>query len=436
MRSQTLLVIGGALSAASPIVSAFITPTSSSSSSSKLSLATDPSLLLHDVPQHVDTLQHFFSSLTLADMDVDAMSSALDAAPGPDAAAVAAAADTTNNGGWFGFLTLPIESLLQFLHGTLSGVGLGNTWGVSIIMMTMVIKLATFPLTKKQLESTNKMQALQPTIKGLQAKYQSNPEVMNQKIAEVYQTNEVNPLAGCIPAIVQIPVFIGLYRAVLNLAKENALDEPFLFLPNLEGPTYGADPAHGSDWLFKNWVDGVPSLGWEDTIAFLSIPIFLVISQFVSMNLMQPKSDDPQQQQANVILKFLPFMIGWFALNVPAALGVYWVVNNVVTTASTLYVRNTMPKIEPVGGDGTAAATMQSSTTVDFNPTPMNERAVGFGSSSSSDDGDVMTTITPIDAEIVSDDNTAGDGLLGPDIPPAPGSKNKRGKKKKKRRKN
>lgn len=100
---------------------------------------------------------------------------------------------------------------------------------------------------------THTSQALQPTIKGLQAKYQSNPEVMNQKIAEVYQQNEVNPLAGCIPSLVQIPVFIGLYRAVLTLAKENALDEPFLFLPNLEGPTYGADPAHGSDWLFKNW---------------------------------------------------------------------------------------------------------------------------------------------------------------------------------------
>ena len=173
MRSQTLLVIGGALSAAPPIVSAFITPTpfqfqsssssSTTTSSSKLSLTTDPTLLLHDVPQHVDTLQHFFSSLTLADMDVNAMSSALDAAPGgPDAAAAvtsaAAAADTTNNGGWFGFLTLPIESLLQFLHGTLSGVGLVNAWGVSIILMTMVIKLATFPLTKTQLEGTNKMQ--------------------------------------------------------------------------------------------------------------------------------------------------------------------------------------------------------------------------------------------------------------------------------------
>ena len=76
---------------------------------------------------------------------------------------------------------------------------------------------------------------------------------MNQKIAEVYQTEGVNPLAGCIPALIQLPVFIGLYRAVLNLAKENALDEPFLWLPSLEGPTYGADPTAGSDWILKNW---------------------------------------------------------------------------------------------------------------------------------------------------------------------------------------
>lgn len=96
-------------------------------------------------------------------------------------------------------------------------------------------------------------QALQPTIKGIQDKYQSNPEVMNQKIAEVYQTNEVNPLAGCLPSLAQIPVFIGLYRSVLNLAAANKLDQPFLWLPSLEGPTFGADPSHGSDWLFQNW---------------------------------------------------------------------------------------------------------------------------------------------------------------------------------------
>lgn len=130
------------------------------------------------------------------------------------------------------------------------------------------------------------------------------------------------------------------------------------------------------------------------------------------MNLMQPKSDDPQQQQANVILKVLPFMIGWFALNVPAALGVYWVVNNIVTTATTLYVRNTMPKIEPVSGGAAAASTsVMDATTTSFNPTPMNERAVGFGASS--DDEEVMTTITPIDAEIVGEDGEDGAATKG-----------------------
>merc|ERR1719253_1657919 len=407
---------------------AFTAPQSVRRSSTRLA-AIDPFASAADLPQHVDALSQFFSSLTVADLDVDAAASA--ASDAASAAAPVADAAAQQGNGWFGFLAAPIEGLLKLIHVGLTGMGMSaDSWGISIIAMTVVIKLLTFPLTKSQLESTNKMQALQPTIKSLQAKYQSNPEVMNQKIAEVYQANEVNPLAGCIPSLVQIPVFIGLYRAVLNLAKENKLDEPFLFLPNLEGPTYGADPAHGSDWLFKNWVDGVPSLGWEDTIAFASIPIFLTISQVISMNLMQPKTDDAQQQQANVILKVLPFMIGWFALNVPAALGIYWVINNIVTTATTLYVRNTMPKVEAVGG-GSAAASVMEATTTDFNPTPMNERAVGFGGSS--DGGDVMTTITPIDAEVVADDASAvlGDG---PDLPMAP--KGKRGKKKKKRRKN
>ena len=123
---------------------------------------------------------------------------------------------------------------------------------------------------------------------------------MNQKIAEMYQTNNINPLAGCFPSLVQIPIFIGLYRAVLDLAKENKLDEPFLWLPNLEGPVYGADPTKGSAWLFEGWSNGAPSLGWDDTIAFLILPVFLVISQFVSMEIMTPKDS---QQQGNIVLK-------------------------------------------------------------------------------------------------------------------------------------
>jgi YidC/Oxa1 family membrane protein insertase len=94
---------------------------------------------------------------------------------------------------------------------------------------------------------------LQPKIKEIQNKYASNPQVMNEKVAAIYSEEQVNPLAGCLPAIVQLPVFIGLYRAILELAKGDKLSEPFLFLPNLEGPTYGADPASGSDWILKNW---------------------------------------------------------------------------------------------------------------------------------------------------------------------------------------
>ena len=167
------------------------------------------------------------------------------------------------------------------------------------------------------------------------------------------------------------------------------------------------------------------------------------------MNLMQPpKSDDPQQQQANVILKVLPFMVGWFALNVPAALGIYWVVNNLVTTATTLYIRNTMPTMEIIGGgsgsgssSGGSTTTTKAATTTatNFNPTPMNERAVGFGGgrsdSGSSGEGG-MKTITPaIDAEIVDDAGeyaTVGGEEDTLDLPAAPSGK--RGTKKKKRR--
>lgn len=197
------------------------------------------------------SLQDAFGSLNLADA-VDAVADTAMQATSAAGDVATEAAQETNNG-WFGFLTVPIRGLLEIIHSLLAMTGMGNAWGISIIVLTLLIKVFTFPLTKTQLESTNKMQAMQPAIKELQAKYQSNPEVMNQKIAEFYQTNEINPLAGCLPSLVQIPVFIGLYRAVLDLAKENQLDEPFLFLPNLEGPTYGADPGTATDWLLKGW---------------------------------------------------------------------------------------------------------------------------------------------------------------------------------------
>jgi YidC/Oxa1 family membrane protein insertase len=382
---------------------------------------------LHELPHHVQSIQDFMSTLSVADLDADAVAAG--------ATEVTEAAAKSGNG-WFGFLTGPTEAFLQLIHDVFVGVGLeSNSWGISIIALTLTIKLLTFPLTKAQLESTQKMQALQPTLKGIQAKYQSNPEVMNQKIAELYQTNNVNPLAGCIPSIVQIPVFIGLYRAVLDLANENALDEAFLWLPSLEGPTYGVDPSKGSAWLFDNWVNGAPSLGWETTAAFLVLPIFLVISQFASMEIMTPKE---QKETQPAFLKVLPLMIGWFSLSVPSALSVYWVTNNIVTTATSLIIRNSLKTdtaTVAVASESTAAAAAAAPANPNvFTPPTIREKPEGFGSSTGPSSAGVtpITNADVVDAEVVSEIVSNSEEVVGEQATKKRGSN----KKKKKRRKN
>merc|ERR1711871_1064149 len=88
------------------------------------------------------------------------------------------------------------------------------------------------------------------------------------------------------------------------------------------------------------WRDGSPRLGWHDTLAYLVLPVVLVISQYVSMVILTPKvdSNDAAQQQSQAILKFLPLMIGWFSLNVPSGLGLYWMTNNILTTLTTVLI--------------------------------------------------------------------------------------------------
>jgi YidC/Oxa1 family membrane protein insertase len=160
-------------------------------------------------------------------------------------------------------------------------------------------------------------------------------------------------------------------------------------------------------------VDGVPSLGWEATASFLILPIFLVLSQYVSMQLMQPQTQDPQAQQANAVLKVLPLMIGWFSLNVPAALCIYWVANNIITTVTTLAIRNSMAPA--VAGSVSNAVDVPTSSSSVFAPPPMREKPQGFAASSF-DGGDGIKPITPIDAEILDTNvaetfDTSGSGM-------------------------
>jgi len=272
--------------------------------------------------------------------------------------AVAAADAAPADPSWFdSLIVFPFEFVLTSLHDALKGAGVKEAWGPAIIGFTVAVKLLTFPLTKVQIESTTKMQAIAPAAKVLQDKYKErDPARLNSELQKLYADNQVNPLAGCIPAIAQIPLFIGLYRSLLNLANDNVLSESFLFLPSLEGPVRSY--TEGIGWLTE-WESGAPRLGWADTLAYLVLPVVLVASQYASTALLTPKSDDPAQAQSQQILKFLPLMIGWFSLSVPSGLGLYWLTNNVVTTVTTLGIRASVSTDDMVLTSATTAVAVE-----------------------------------------------------------------------------
>lgn len=266
------------------------------------------------------------------------------------------------------------------------GLGVPYSYGYAILALTLLVKVVTFPLTKKQVEGSIQMQAIQPRVKELQAMYANDPERLQMETARLYKEANFNPLAGCLPTFATLPVFIGLYRALSNAAVEGVLTDGFYWIPSLGGPTSieARNDGNGFAWLFP-FVDGAPPLGWHDTIAYLILPVLLVVSQLASQKVMtpeQPKDVDPSQAQTQAILKFLPFMIGFFSLNVPAGLTLYWFVNNLLSTGQTVYLRKTTKAPEPppamAGGmpmPGTAATTAATPVRVEY--VPKSQRKAG-----------------------------------------------------------
>ncbi|EPS60581.1 inner membrane protein [Genlisea aurea] len=261
-----------------------------------------------------------------------------------DAATVAGDAvvdSPPKNGGWFGFISEAMEAVLKVLKDVLATVHVPYAYGFAIILLTVLVKVATLPLTKQQVESTLAMQNLQPKLKAIQQRYAGNQERIQLETARLYREAGVNPLAGCLPTLATIPVWIGLYQALSNVANEGLLTEGFFWIPSLGGPTTIAARQSGSgiSWLLP-FVDGQPPLGWHDTAAYLVLPVLLVVSQYVSMEIMKPpQTDDPAQKNSLLILKFLPLMIGYFSLSVPSGLSIYWFTNNVLSTAQQVWLR-------------------------------------------------------------------------------------------------
>ncbi|PNT25369.1 hypothetical protein POPTR_008G182000v4 [Populus trichocarpa] len=248
---------------------------------------------------------------------------------------------TKQNSDWLSGITSCLESTLKVLKDGLSALHVPYAYGFAIILLTVLVKAATFPLSKKQVESAMAMRSLQPQIKAVQQLYAGDQERIQLETARLYKLAGINPLAGCLPTLATIPVWIGLYRALSNVANEGLLTEGFFWIPSLAGPTTIAERQNGSgiSWLFP-FVDGQPPLGWSDTVAYLVLPAMLVVLQYMSVQIMQSsQSDDPNVKNSQAIMKFLPLMIGYFSLSVPSGLSLYWLTNNILSTTQQVWLQ-------------------------------------------------------------------------------------------------
>ncbi len=238
---------------------------------------------------------------------------------------------------WAAFINFIAKSLV-FFDKTLGSMGIPYAFGFAIILFTVVVRLLTFPLNMQQIKSSKAMQELQPQLKALQDKHKGDREKLAQEQMTLYREAGVNPLGGCLPMLVQMPIWFALYRALIQLSSEGLLNEGFFWIPSLAGPV--SDWGGGIDWLWPF----PPQVGWPDAIAYLVMPVLLVVSQLYTQKLMTPPSTDPQQAQMQSIMKFMPLMFGYFALVVPSGLTLYWFTSNMLGVAQHYFTKTQLDK--------------------------------------------------------------------------------------------
>jgi YidC/Oxa1 family membrane protein insertase len=198
-------------------------------------------------------------------------------------------------------------------------------YGIAIILLTLLTKIVFLPLTFKSSESMAKMAALNPKMTEIRARLKDKPEKMNQEIAELYKREKVNPLSGCLPLLLQLPVFFALYNLLNNYFElRGALFIPG-WIPDLSVPE--------SVW---NFPFTIPLVGWT---SLRLLPLLMVASQLLSSKFTQP-SGAPQQggAQAKLFMYVLPIVFLFILYDMPSGLVLYWTVQNILSTAQQVYI--------------------------------------------------------------------------------------------------
>ncbi len=226
--------------------------------------------------------------------------------------------------GWFEFIEKPFLWLLRTLNGLV-----GN-FGVAIILLTVIVRGLMFPIAQKQFASMAGMKAVQPKMKAIQERYKDDKPQQQQEIMKLYKEEGVNPLAGCLPILIQIPIFFALYK-VLMLAIEMR-HEPFLYISDLSAP----DPATILN-LFGLLPFEVPGfLGIGVLAVLLGVTMWLTFK-------LNPSAMDPMQQQ---IFNLMPWILMFVMAPFAAGLLIYWVTSNLLTLAQQSYLYSKHPALK------------------------------------------------------------------------------------------
>ena len=190
-----------------------------------------------------------------------------------------------------------------------------HNWGLSIIMLTFLINLVLLPLTRKSFSSMRKMQEVQPHIEKLRKLHKDNPQKMNKELAEVYRQYKVNPFGGCLPLLLQMPIFIALYQGLMKSVELKGAH--FLWIKDLSSPDFVTLPFT------------LPFIGNQIHILPILTAIAMLMQQKSSMQSMSTGSPEQKQQQ-KFMMVFFPLFFGFLFYNFPAGLVLYWLTNTVL----------------------------------------------------------------------------------------------------------
>lgn len=199
--------------------------------------------------------------------------------------------------------------ITQAYHLTVS-MGLPS-YGFAIIMISILIKVVLFPLNHWQLKSMRRMQMIQPRLKELQERYANDRETFNRKTMELYQEYNVSPLGGCLPLLVQMPIFIAFYRALSTMEYEVIEHAGFFWIPNIAEK----DP-------------------------YYIICILAGLTTFLQQKISMGDSTDKTQR---TMLYFMPLMMTWLATSLPAGLPLYWITFNILGIFQQIFVNKKFP---------------------------------------------------------------------------------------------